>query len=323
MKILIYSFNDKIGDGLQKITFIQELKKKYPDSLITYSTTRTSSLKNILNPLIKGMIDEFIEFNEIESSFINLFKEKRKFHKKKYDLIIDLQKVVLRTLNLKKISHIKFFSTSANFLFSDFKNYKNFEFKNIYIERFYFNILSLITNEDYEEIPNIHIKKDLLIDTIIKTDINQNIAIAPGAGDILRQWSFKKYLEVAKKLRSEGFNVYFFLGPDERKYLDICLKNNFPCPEWKDNEMITDDINFTFNLARKMKCLLCNDGGTAWMFEFAGIKTLKIFGITDEKKFARPGFSKTIKIQDYGFTEIKKFPLECYTKILKDFLKDI
>ena len=23
----------------------------------------------------------------------------------------------------------------------------------------------------------------------------------------------------------------------------------------------------------KMSCLLCNDGGTAWMFEFAGVKT--------------------------------------------------
>ena len=31
-----------------------------------------------------------------------------------------------------------------------------------------------------------------------------------------------------------------------------------------------------------MKCLLCNDGGTAWMFEFVGVKTLKIFGITEK-----------------------------------------
>jgi len=34
MKILIYSFNDKLGDGLQKITFIQSLKKIFPDSQI-------------------------------------------------------------------------------------------------------------------------------------------------------------------------------------------------------------------------------------------------------------------------------------------------
>ena len=45
MKILIYSFNDKIGDGLQKITFIQSLKKIYPKSQITYTTTNTTTLK--------------------------------------------------------------------------------------------------------------------------------------------------------------------------------------------------------------------------------------------------------------------------------------
>ena len=45
MKILVYSFNDKIGDGLQKITFIQKLKQIYPDSYITYTTTQKTTLK--------------------------------------------------------------------------------------------------------------------------------------------------------------------------------------------------------------------------------------------------------------------------------------
>ena len=102
MNILVYSFNDKIGDGLQKITFIQKLKELYPHSHLTYSTTYTTTLKETLSPLVKGFIDEFIEYNEIESSFFALFKKKNKFIDREFDLIIDLQKVVLRTLNLKK-----------------------------------------------------------------------------------------------------------------------------------------------------------------------------------------------------------------------------
>ena len=39
------------------------------------------------------------------------------------------------------------------------------------------------------------------------------------------------------------------------------------------------------NIAKKMSCLLANDGGTSWMFEFAGVKTLKIFGVTSAKNF--------------------------------------
>ena len=50
MKILVYSFNDKIGDGLQKVTFIQTLKEIFPQSHLTYSTTNTTTLKDTLGP---------------------------------------------------------------------------------------------------------------------------------------------------------------------------------------------------------------------------------------------------------------------------------
>ena len=110
MKILVYSFNDKLGDGLQKISFLQKLKKIYPSSSITYTTTNTTTLKSILYPLLTNVIDEFIEENNIRSSLFDLFKNNLKFKNSHFDLIIDLQKVVLRTLNLKKISHKVFFS---------------------------------------------------------------------------------------------------------------------------------------------------------------------------------------------------------------------
>lgn len=77
------------------------------------------------------------------------------------------------------------------------------------------------------------------------------------------------------------------------------------------------------NLAKKMSLLLCNDGGTAWMFEFADIRTFKIFGVTDQVKFARPGFSKTIQVNDYGYSDIKEFPVNKYMEILFNFIQKI
>ena len=117
MKILIYSFNDKIGDGLQKISFLQEIKRVYPDSHISYTTTNTTTLKDKLNPLVKDCINEFIENNQITSSVKNLFKDNKVLKDKYFDLIIDLQKVVIRTISLKRIPHKKFFSTAAGFFF--------------------------------------------------------------------------------------------------------------------------------------------------------------------------------------------------------------
>ena len=216
MKILIYSFNDKIGDGLQKITFLQELKRIYPNSIIYYTTTQTTTLKNKLNPLIKNIVNKFIENNDIDSSFLSLLRKNNKITGIKFDLIIDLQKVVLRTLNLKKIPHKSFFSASANFLFSNFKN-NNLKFKNIYIEQFYFNILSIIQDKVIDTIPSIEIPNNNF-HFKVKGEKEKNIAIAPGAGNTIRQWKFNNYLKIAKKLRDRKFNVYFFLGPDEKNF---------------------------------------------------------------------------------------------------------
>ena len=323
MKILIYSFNDKIGDGLQKITFIQSLKKIFPESQITYTTTNTTTLKNQLNPLVNGCIDKFIEFNQINSSIFNLFRKNEIFNELYFDLIIDLQKVVFRTLKLKQIKHKFFFSAAANFLFSDYKNKNNLLFKNLYIEQFYFNILELISNQKFDKIPNIHIPTYDITKIPINIDIKKNIGIAPGAGDIDRRWPFSNYLEIAKLLRVKGYNVYFFIGPDEKNLLKECLNNNFECPEWLNGEQISNDIRFTMNLAKKMSCLLTNDGGTSWMFQFAGVKTLKIFGLTDAKKFSRPGFSESISIKDYGYNSIIDFTVREYKIKLISFLEKL
>ena len=322
MRILIYSFNDKIGDGLQKITFLQKLKDIYPTSIIYYTTSQTTTLKDKLNPLVKDIIHEFIENNKIDSSLLSLLRNNNKIPKIKFDLIIDLQKVVLRTLSLRRIPHKRFFSASANFLFSDFKNNNDLKFKNIYIEQFYFNILSTIQDIVIDTIPSIHIPNNKYTYDII-TDKKKNIAIAPGAGNPIRQWKFDNYLQIAKKLREKQYNVFFFLGPSEKSFLDVCLENKFICPEWKDGQIISTDISFTMNLAKKMSCLLCNDGGTAWMFEFAGVKTLKLFGVTNEKKFSRPGYSQSVQVKDFGYDDLKDFPLTEYENILNNFLKTI
>ena len=97
MKILIYSFNDKIGDGLQKITFLQKIKDIYPNSIIYYTTSQTTTLKDKLNPLVKDIIYEFIENNKIDSSLLSLLRSNDKIPRVKYDLIIDLQKLEIRT----------------------------------------------------------------------------------------------------------------------------------------------------------------------------------------------------------------------------------
>ena len=320
MKILIYSYNDKIGDGLQKISFLQQIRNAYPNANITYTTTNTTTLKKFLNPLIENCIDEFIENNEIQSSLKNIFILNRVFKNHFYDLIIDLQKVVLRTLSLKKIPHNNFFSASANFIFSDYKNINNLKFKNIYIENFYFNILNILKNKNYK-VTNISIPSFKIDLSAIKNE-KIKVAISPGASSNDRKWQFEKYLAIANFLKSKNCEVYFFLGPDEFEYIDICRNDGFICPEWSANkEKISKNILYTMNLAKEMDYCLSNDSGTSWFFQFANVKTLKIFGNTNSIKFSRPGYCSSIQTSDFGFNDIKDFPIELYKNKLMSFLK--
>ena len=208
MKILIYSFNDKIGDGLQKVSFLQQLRFEFPTAYIVYTTTNSTSLKNYLNPLINNCVDKFIENNQINSSLKNIFISNKYFKNEYFDLIIDLQKVVLRTISLKKISHKNFFSSSTNFYFSDIKNTQNLKFKGTYIENFYFNILSLLTNKKIPISEIIIPNYELNIDSV--TTKKNKIAISPGASSNDTKWQFEKYLEIAHHLKKNDYEVFFF-----------------------------------------------------------------------------------------------------------------
>ena len=42
--------------------------------------------------------------------------------------------------------------------------------------------------------------------------------------------------------------------------------------------------------------------------------------MTDEKKFARPNYSTTIQISDYGYNQLSDFPIEIYSKLLNEYL---
>ena len=75
-------------------------------------------------------------------------------------------------------------------------------------------------------------------------------------------------------------------------------------PRWSNDEQVSKDIRFTMNLAKKMSCLLTNDGGTSWMFQFAGVKTLKIFGLTDAKKFLDQAFQKVFLFKNMGISQL-------------------
>ena len=133
-KILIFSNGEKIGDGLIKLPFIREIYSQFEHSHITWlvygTTVYATTLKNISSKYVNEVIDNsklnLFPWNNISNNY--------DFSSKSYDIIIDTQKTVYKTLALRRIKSI-FKPSSMNNINTAFlikKKEKKFELLNIY-----------------------------------------------------------------------------------------------------------------------------------------------------------------------------------------------
>ena len=119
------------------------------------------------------------------------------------------------------------------------------------------------------------------------------IYIAPGSAWATKRWTVAGYIEVAKALVSEGWQVHIVGSPDERALGDL-IKKSVPEVEnfagtWSLSETVT---NF-----RRGMALIANDSGAIHMAALAGLPTVAIFGPTTLALGFRPWQRQAIVVQ--------------------------
>ncbi len=122
--ILVYVGFDRIGDGLLKLPFVRGLRGAFPDARITWLAGReTSVYAGIMAELADGLIDEVIENAGIGLSPWELLKglSEKSLKGRRFDLIIDTQRIVWTSLSLFRSPHGDFISPAARFLLSSRK----------------------------------------------------------------------------------------------------------------------------------------------------------------------------------------------------------
>ena len=120
--ILIFSNGEKIGDGLIKLPFIHEVRRRFPSSKIHWMTNEGGTVYNSrLKNIASQYIDTIYASANLSPFFWNKISNKYNFENLSFDCIIDTQKAVLRTIALKRIDNKMFISNSANGIFSTIK----------------------------------------------------------------------------------------------------------------------------------------------------------------------------------------------------------
>ena len=311
-KILIYSGQDQMGDAIIKLPFLHYLRKEFPSDKIVWMTQLGTVYKKELSIFINDYIDEFYDNTNLNLAPWKKISYNYNLENDNFDLIIDTQKSVRRTLALNRISSKCFISSSANFLFSSIKP-KLIKKNNQYYLNDLLELLSLysgntIKNKFKLEVPD-KIKKSLSKFFSIK---NKYFGIAPGAGQDNKIWHIENYIKLAKHFQNEGYKIVIFLGPLEKlmkeKFNSELTNVIYPedlLKEFNSPQVVMASTNF-------LKCAVSNDSGTSHMLSTNLCPLIKLFGPKNSIKFTPDYLNKimNIKANQFGDNKINNIPVD-------------
>ena len=319
-KILIFSNREQIGDGIIKLPFLNEVRSRFPNHHIIWATHSGSTVyKSSLKDIAKNYIDEIYEKVPLKSL---VFRKNSKYYKlnEYFDIIIDTQKAVIRSLSLRRLNARIFISSSLNWFLSDIKpNNKEKNIDKYYLENL-FSMLDLIKpvnkKTEFKVIyPN---TLELEINKIYKKNFKY-MGFAPGSATKERIWSLDKFIEVANYFSKLDYIPTFFLGPDEEKYKNK-IKNNV------NNVFFPEEMIKNFSgpivvmaMSHYIDCSLTNDSGTSQMLSIGSKKLIKIIGPTSKKFTPKDNNFHIIDTKDYGKKDVNTIT----SKFVIDKIKEI
>src|SRR5690606_31963783 len=116
--VLVYVGLDRVGDGLLKLPFVRGLRARFPDAHITwFAGKETSVYASVLSSAVTELIDDVIENGGIGRHPSELLR-RNPLAGRRFDLVIDTQRIVWTSLALMRVRHRAFISPAARFLLS-------------------------------------------------------------------------------------------------------------------------------------------------------------------------------------------------------------
>ena len=323
-KILIFSNGEQIGDGILKLVLIYQLRDRFPNYQIYWATDKIKTVyDSVLNKFVRNYIDVIWSQSNLSPYFWNNISDKYELENHEFDIIIDTQKTVLRTIALKRIKTKQFISATANWIFSDVKPKIGHQKNSFYVRNILqmFDLVSTFRGEKKFKLEIPENIKSMLSKIFINNE--RYIGFAPGAGQKEKIWSLKNYLIVAEYFEKKGLKPVFFLGPSEKNLKSEILKFNskiiFPEEILKD----ISGVEIVMASTQFLSCAIGNDSGTSNMLATNLCPLLKLCGPTNAQKFINDDFENIhfISSRDYGGKDMSLIPVEIVIEKINKLLE--
>ena len=310
--ILIYSMGEILGDSLIKLPFIAGLRAAFPDAKITWSAGKGETVySGPLKAVVAGYIDEILTDGPTGASALDVLPWVRPFGGRTFDLVIDTQENLRRSLVARRAAKGLFVSAAAQARKDGWPQAVSDRLG---------RLLSLatdgrgaprpltLTNSDATDaaralLPTAHLGGPVYI------------GLAPGAGGQDKRWPLENYLELARRIEASGRKAVFFFGPDEaadaQVARDAVPAALFPEKDRTDSYTSVKGPLLAIALAGRLTAAVANDAGPGHMLAAGGAPLLSLQQSHRKAVKFRPAAQQLALLvaEDYGH-EMAALPLD-------------
>lgn len=324
--VAIHSCGEVIGDGLFKLSFLQECRRRFPDARITWvAGLSTSVFAGVLAPMVEGLIDEVIEDAGI-GTFGQLVDPRAPLGGRRFDLVVDTQRNFMRTLCARRIRHDVFLASTGGFHLSSVRPKDPGSFPRSLLGQFSF-LLDLVSGPPTGAPAPLAVAdayharaRDLL------PDGQTYIGFAPGAGDPTKVWPLENFLGIARRQSQAGRVPVFILGPGEeamRAPIEAAIPNAlFPSTDENSANQASGPA-LVIALARRMAAAVSNDSGAGHMLALGQVPLVSLYSKADPRKYVlNVPRLVVIDAKDHGGKDPALIPLEAVAQALENLLDD-
>ena len=325
--VMVYVGLDRVGDGLLKLPFVRGLRHAFPAATVTWVAGKeTSVYASVLAPVVNGLIDEVIENAAIGLHPAEFLR--RPLVGRRFDLIIDTQRIVWTSLSVWRIPHRTFVSPAARFLLSARRPPRGYRSPRS-MQRQLLDLLELASGMTYATPATL----DLDLEPALFADAERllptgpvYVGIAPGSGGLPKCWPLENFVAVAKAQVVGGRVPVFILGPKEvdwRTNLRAAVPEaRFPLQDAGVEAAHHFSPLFTIALTKQLAAALSNDSGVGHMLAVGDAPLVALYGTTVAEKFMPMTRRLAIlRAADFGGREMAAIPVEPVLDAIEAALK--
>ena len=323
--VLVYSMGEVIGDGLIKLPFIAGLRAAFPQARITWCAAKGDTVyAGPLKAVVAGYLDEILTEGPTGARALDALPWVKPFGGRTFDLVIDTQENLRRTVVARRASKSLFVSAAHQARKADWPA--------AVVDRLA-RLLALatdgagapraltLTNPDAAEAARILLPTARFGGPVY-------VGLAPGAGGQDKRWPLDRYLELARRIEASDRKAVFFFGPDEaadaqtaREAVPTAL---LPERDRTDGYLGVKGPLLAIALAARLTAAVANDAGPGHMLAAGGAPLVSLQKNHRKAVKFRPAAQRLelLVAEDYG-ADMAALPLDVVDAALQRLIAGV